>query len=149
MGQRVIYVMTHDSIGLGEDGPTHQPVEHLSTLRAIPNLLVCVPADAVETLECWQIALEAKDQPSILALSRQNLPALRTESVEGKPLGQGRLCHRRRQGRRRDDLRHRLRSRPSRSSLALLKERGHFRQGRLGALDGAVRQTVRRLPQER
>ncbi|MHB1109946.1 MAG: transketolase [Devosia sp.] len=81
MGQRVIYVMTHDSIGLGEDGPTHQPVEHLSTLRAIPNLLVLRPADAVETLECWQIALESTDAPSILALSRQNLPALRTENV--------------------------------------------------------------------
>ncbi len=79
MGQRVVYVMTHDSIGLGEDGPTHQPVEHLSALRAIPNLLVLRPADAVETLECWQIALEHKDGPSILALSRQNLPALRTE----------------------------------------------------------------------
>ena len=60
MGQRVIYVMTHDSIGLGEDGPTHQPVEHLSTLRAIPNLLVLRPADAVETLECWQVALETR-----------------------------------------------------------------------------------------
>jgi transketolase len=81
MGQRVIYVMTHDSIGLGEDGPTHQPVEHLSALRAIPNLLVLRPADAVETLECWQVALETTSQPSILALSRQNLPALRTESV--------------------------------------------------------------------
>ncbi|MDB5539779.1 MAG: Transketolase, partial [Devosia sp.] len=83
MGQRVIYVMTHDSIGLGEDGPTHQPVEHLSTLRAIPNLLVLRPADAVETLECWQIALESTDRPAILALSRQNLPALRTAEVEG------------------------------------------------------------------
>ncbi|MEQ1769721.1 MAG: transketolase [Devosia sp.] len=82
MGQRVIYVMTHDSIGLGEDGPTHQPVEHLATLRAIPNLLVLRPADAVETLECWQIALETKDRPSILALSRQNLPALRTSHVK-------------------------------------------------------------------
>ncbi|HEY0918545.1 transketolase [Devosia sp.] len=82
MGQRVVYVMTHDSIGLGEDGPTHQPVEHLSALRAIPNLLVLRPADAVETLECWQIALEHKDGPSILALSRQNLPALRTENVD-------------------------------------------------------------------
>ena len=81
MGQRVIYVMTHDSIGLGEDGPTHQPVEHLAALRAIPGLLVLRPADAVETLECWQIAMEAKDQPSILALSRQNLPALRTTHV--------------------------------------------------------------------
>ncbi len=79
MGQRVIYVMTHDSIGLGEDGPTHQPVEHLASLRAIPNLLVLRPADAVETMECWQLALDSKDKPSILALSRQNLPALRTE----------------------------------------------------------------------
>jgi len=81
MGQRVIYVMTHDSIGLGEDGPTHQPVEHLAALRAIPNLNVMRPADAVETLECWQIALESRERPSILALSRQNLPALRTEPV--------------------------------------------------------------------
>ncbi len=82
MSQRVIYVMTHDSIGLGEDGPTHQPVEHLTALRVIPNLLVFRPADAVETLECWQLAIEAK-QPSILALSRQNLPALRvTDSAE-------------------------------------------------------------------
>ena len=79
MGVRSIYVMTHDSIGLGEDGPTHQPVEHLSALRAIPNLLVFRPADAVETAECWQIAMETADQPSILALSRQNLPTVRTE----------------------------------------------------------------------
>lgn len=76
MGLRVIYVMTHDSIGLGEDGPTHQPVEHLAALRAIPGLLVLRPADAVETAECWQIALAAKG-PSVLALTRQNLPALR------------------------------------------------------------------------
>jgi transketolase len=89
MGQRVIYVMTHDSIGLGEDGPTHQPVEHLSTLRAIPNLQVLRPADAVETLECWQIALETTDKPSILALSRQNLPPLRTENVDGNPCAKG------------------------------------------------------------
>ncbi|GLQ11783.1 transketolase [Devosia yakushimensis] len=79
MEVRSIYVMTHDSIGLGEDGPTHQPVEHLTALRAIPNLLVFRPADAVEALECWQLALEATHSPSILALSRQNLPALRTE----------------------------------------------------------------------
>jgi transketolase len=82
MKQRVIYVMTHDSIGLGEDGPTHQPVEHLAALRAIPDLRVLRPADAVETLECWQIALETRDHPTILALSRQNLPALRTEYVK-------------------------------------------------------------------
>ncbi len=77
MGQRVIHVMTHDSIGLGEDGPTHQPVEHLAALRAIPNLKVFRPCDAVETVECWQLALEAKDAPSVLALTRQNVPQLR------------------------------------------------------------------------
>jgi len=79
MHQRVIYVMTHDSIGLGEDGPTHQPVEHMSALRAIPNLLVFRPADAVETAECWQLAMESDSAPSILALSRQGLPTVRTE----------------------------------------------------------------------
>ena len=78
MGERVIHVMTHDSIGLGEDGPTHQPIEHLASLRAIPNLLVFRPCDAVETAECWQLALEARDRPSVLALTRQNLPPLRT-----------------------------------------------------------------------
>ncbi|WP_337997128.1 transketolase [Oleispirillum naphthae] len=78
MGLRVVYVMTHDSIGLGEDGPTHQPVEHLASLRAMPNLLVMRPADAVETAECWAAALEQTNRPSVLALSRQNLPTLRT-----------------------------------------------------------------------
>ena len=77
MGERVIHVMTHDSIGLGEDGPTHQPVEHLAALRAIPNLNVFRPCDAVETLECWQLALEARERPSVMALTRQNLPQLR------------------------------------------------------------------------
>jgi len=76
MGQRVIHVMTHDSIGLGEDGPTHQPVEHLAALRAIPNLKVFRPCDAVETVECWQLALESNG-PSVLALTRQNVPQLR------------------------------------------------------------------------
>ena len=76
MGQRVILVMTHDSIGLGEDGPTHQPVEHLAALRAIPNLKVFRPCDAVETVECWQLALETNG-PSVLALTRQNVPQLR------------------------------------------------------------------------
>jgi transketolase len=77
MGQRVIHVMTHDSIGLGEDGPTHQPVEHLAALRAIPNLLVFRPCDTVETIECWQLAIERATGPSVLALTRQNLPQLR------------------------------------------------------------------------
>ena len=82
MGKRVIHIMTHDSIGLGEDGPTHQPVEHLAALRAIPNLLVFRPCDAVETAECWQLALEANDRPSVLALTRQNLPQLSQDFLD-------------------------------------------------------------------
>ena len=78
MGVRVIYVLTHDSIGLGEDGPTHQPVEHMAILRALPNLLTFRPADAVETAEAWAAALSEKRTPSALALTRQALPALRT-----------------------------------------------------------------------
>ncbi|MDR3425445.1 MAG: transketolase [Alphaproteobacteria bacterium] len=78
MHQRVIFVMTHDSIGLGEDGPTHQPVEHLSALRAIPNLLVMRPCDGIETAECWDIALRNTSRPSLLALSRQGLPTVRS-----------------------------------------------------------------------
>lgn len=82
MGQRVIYVMTHDSIGLGEDGPTHQPVEHLAALRVIPNLLVMRPCDAVETAECWAIATAESNRPSVLALTRQGLPTLRVEHTD-------------------------------------------------------------------
>jgi transketolase len=78
MEARVIYVMTHDSIGLGEDGPTHQPVEHLAALRAIPHLLVFRPADPIETAECWALALKNRHRPSILALTRQSVPLLRT-----------------------------------------------------------------------
>ncbi len=76
---RVIYVLTHDSIGLGEDGPTHQPVEHVMSLRLIPNLNVFRPADVIETAECWNIALQSPETPSVLALTRQNLPQLRHE----------------------------------------------------------------------
>jgi transketolase len=89
MGQRVIYVMTHDSIGLGEDGPTHQPVEHLAALRAMPNLRVFRPADATETAECWQLALENRSGPSLLALTRQNVPALRKEFVAANLCARG------------------------------------------------------------
>ena len=85
---RVIYVMTHDSIGLGEDGPTHQPIEHLQSLRAMPGLEVFRPADAVETAECWALAL-ASGGPSILALTRQNLPPLRTEAAGGNLCARG------------------------------------------------------------
>jgi len=81
---RVVYVMTHDSIGLGEDGPTHQPVEHLTSLRLIPNLDVYRPCDVVETAECWELALQRADGPGLLALSRQNLPQLRLEAGENR-----------------------------------------------------------------
>ena len=79
MGQRVVHVVTHDSIGLGEDGPTHQPVETLASLRAIPNLKTFRPCDGVEAAECWAVALQNSDGPSALALSRQNVPTLRTK----------------------------------------------------------------------
>jgi transketolase len=85
-GIPVIYVMTHDSIGLGEDGPTHQPVEHLAALRAMPNMRVFRPGDAMETAECWQLALERTDGPSVLALTRQNLAPARMSA------GNGNLC---------------------------------------------------------
>ena len=83
MELRVIYVMTHDSIGLGEDGPTHQPIEHLASLRAMPNLLLFRPADAVETAECWELALADAARPSVLALTRQGVPCLRAEGGNG------------------------------------------------------------------
>ncbi len=89
MGLHVIYVMTHDSIGLGEDGPTHQPIEHLAALRAIPNLSLYRPADAVETAECWALALENRTQPAVIALTRQAVPALRTEHSEANLSARG------------------------------------------------------------
>jgi transketolase len=89
MQQRVVYVMTHDSIGLGEDGPTHQPIEHLASLRAMPNLNVYRPCDAVETAECWQLSLESEKNPSILALTRQGVPLQRTEFTEDNKCAKG------------------------------------------------------------
>jgi len=89
MGTGVVYVMTHDSIGLGEDGPTHQPVEHLAALRAIPNMRVFRPCDAVEVAECWELALNRINGPTVLALSRQNLPQLRTTAPAENPCSQG------------------------------------------------------------
>ena len=89
MGIRVIHVLTHDSIGLGEDGPTHQPVEHFAALRAIPNLTFFRPADITETLECWQLSLENRDGPSVLALTRQNLPSLRKTYEENNLCAKG------------------------------------------------------------
>ena len=89
MGTGVVYVMNHDSIGLGEDGPTHQPVEHLAALRAIPNMRVFRPCDAVETAECWELALNRIDGPTVLALTRQNLPQLRTSAPSENPCSHG------------------------------------------------------------
>jgi transketolase len=89
MGIRVIHVMTHDSIGLGEDGPTHQPVEHLAALRAIPGLLVFRPADAIETAEAWDCALRAETNPSVLCLSRQALPAFRDATADANLVAYG------------------------------------------------------------
>ena len=89
MGTGVVYVMTHDSIGLGEDGPTHQPVEHLAALRAIPNMRVFRPCDAVEVTECWELALNRIDGPTVLALTRQNLPQLRTSAPNDNPCAHG------------------------------------------------------------
>ena len=89
MGTGVVYVMTHDSIGLGEDGPTHQPVEHLAALRAIPNMRVFRPCDAVEVTECWELALNRVDGPTVLALTRQNLPQLRTNAPNDNPCAHG------------------------------------------------------------
>jgi transketolase len=89
MGTGVVYVMTHDSIGLGEDGPTHQPVEHLAALRAIPNMRVFRPCDALEVAECWELALNRIDGPTVLALTRQNLPQLRTDAPADNPCSPG------------------------------------------------------------
>ncbi|MFK4512554.1 transketolase [Bradyrhizobium daqingense] len=89
MGAGVVYVMTHDSIGLGEDGPTHQPVEHLAALRAIPNMRVFRPCDAIEVAECWELALNRIDGPTVLALTRQNLPQLRTNAPTDNPCAVG------------------------------------------------------------
>jgi len=93
MGTQVVYVMTHDSIGLGEDGPTHQPVEHLAALRAIPGLRTFRPADAVETAEAWETALAAKDTPSILCLTRQAVPPLPREGAENRTARGAWLVH--------------------------------------------------------
>jgi len=89
MSAPVVYVLTHDSIGLGEDGPTHQPVEHLAALRAIPNMVVLRPADAVEVAEAWEVALMRTDGPTALALSRQGVPCLRTEHKSKNLTSQG------------------------------------------------------------
>ncbi len=148
MGARAVYVMTHDSIGLGEDGPTHQPVEHLAMLRATPNIYVFRPADVVETAEAWEIALTSPSTPSVLALSRQNLPALRDEALLEKPRRPRRLCPGRGRGQaQRDPDRHRVGGRDRHGGAGEAAGRGHRHAGRLRPLPGAFRGAGRELPQ--
>lgn len=104
MHQGVIYVLTHDSIGLGEDGPTHQPIEHLAALRAIPNVHVFRPADPIETAECWQLGIEHRETPSVLALTRQTVPHLRAEHTSENLSGKGGYILRNCQGKRQATL---------------------------------------------
>ena len=147
MRQRVIHVLTHDSIGLGEDGPTHQPVEHLASFRAMPNLHVFRPGDAVETAECWELAVARADGPSVLALSRQNLPAFRTEADENRCARGGYIVAEASGGPRRATL---IAS-GSEVQVALGRERpagrrGHSLRRRVLALLGAFRRAGRGLP---
>ena len=142
---RVIYVMTHDSIGLGEDGPTHQPIEHLMSLRAMPNLHVYRPADAVETAECWELALRRTDGPSVLALTRQNLPQIRTDAPLNRCRNR-RISHpnRSRIAPNRA-LRHRFGGRTGARRRRCARRTGDRRGRGFDALLGAVRGSGRRL----
>ncbi len=151
MGQRVIYVMTHDSIGLGEDGPTHQPIEHLAMLRATPNLNVFRPADIIETAECWELALKSESRPSVLVLSRQNLPMLQPAYTEENRAARGAYTLR-------EPDRHRavtLIATGSEVEIAVSGGRKagerarNRRRGGLDAVLGAFRGAGRRLPKVR
>ena len=138
--------MTHDSIGLGEDGPTHQPVEHLAALRAIPNLMVFRPADAVETAECWELALRRHRAAEPAALSRQNAadrcaPTHTDENLTAK--GAYELAGD--EARASDVARHRLGSRPRDESARTAGRGGHRRARRLHAVLGVVRGTSRNI----
>ena len=147
MHQRVIYVMTHDSIGLGEDGPTHQPIEHLASLRAMPNLAVYRPADTVETAECWLLALQDTHRPSILSLTRQNLPTLRVEHTDENLSATRRLCAARGRGKpaHGDADCHRLRGRDCGQGAGTSRRQGHRRGRRLDAVLGVFRRAGRGL----
>ena len=150
MGQRVIYVMTHDSIGLGEDGPTHQPVEHLASLRAMPNVNVFRPADPIETAECWELALAASRTPSVLALTRQAVPLLRTEAAGENRSSKGAYMLAEAEGGRRDVT---IVATGSEVGLAidaraLLAKDGVARGRRVHAMLGTVRGSARCLPRD-
>ncbi len=146
MGTGVVYVMTHDSIGLGEDGPTHQPVEHLAALRAIPNMRVFRPCDSIEVAECWELALNRIDGPTVLALTRQNLPQLRTthksKSLPVRRLRAGRRA-RRSQG---NAVRLGLRSRDGRGRPEAACRARHSDTGGLGTLARAAASATKGTP---
>ena len=147
---RVIYVMTHDSIGLGEDGPTHQPIEHLAALRAIPNLLVMRPADAVETAECWALALDSPATPTVLALTRQGVAPVRREHVEDNLCARGasRAGRRRRPGAGHDSG-DGIGSRDRACRARCARGRRRRDPGSVDAVPGAVRAPGARLPRGR
>ena len=146
MGIRVIYVMTHDSIGLGEDGPTHQPVETLAAMRAIPGLRVFRPADAVETAECWALALADKKHPSFLALTRQNLPTVRTVHSDENMCAKGAYELAGAAGAKADAARHRLRGGTGVQGTRPVGGRKHRGAHRFNAVLGAIRATKRNIP---
>ncbi len=153
MGVGVVYVMTHDSIGLGEDGPTHQPVEHLASLRAMPNLRVFRPCDAVETSEAWELALGRTDGPTILVLTRQNLAQQRSPTAGRTGWSRAPTSSRpARRGCRRHDLRIRLRGRDRHGARAAAGGEGRFGPRRLRALaralPAAARGGARRHPRQ-
>ena len=153
MGQPVIYVLTHDSIGVGEDGPTHQPIEHLAMLRATPGFVDLRPADANETVEAWKIALQTTDAPVGLMLTRQNLPDHRPREVRAgerhrpRRLRAGRRLRRRRAGR--DPHRQRQRGRPRARGARAPRGRGRALAARQHGVHAALRAAGRRLPRER
>ena len=146
MGLRVIYVLTHDSIGLGEDGPTHQPVEHFAMLRATPNLHVFRPCDAVETAECWELALASRATPSALLLSRQNLPTLRTSSAENLSARGAYVLSDDEWRTRRHAARDRLGSLARHGGRQGAPRQGHKGRGRVDAELGPVRGAAGRIP---
>ena len=138
---RTIFVMTHDSIGLGEDGPTHQPVEHLAALRAIPHLAVYRPGDPIETAECWELILDAPRQPAVIALSRQPMPLLRREPGTENKSAKGAYVLLEADGRRAQahDPEHRLGTAPRGRGAGHSAEGRHPDGGRFHAVPPAVR----------
>ncbi len=150
MGLPVVWVWTHDSVGLGEDGPTHQPIEHYAALRAIPNLWVMRPGDAERDVDAWRVALERSDGPVALLLSRQNIPVLDRSRRGARRDARARRLRavglRRRAARADPDLDRRARCRPTLEAGPALADEGSARARRLDAVHGAVRGPAARVP---